>query len=239
MSLYFPLDYSTMALLHSTLLYITLLWLYYHLTLHYSTMALLHTTSLYITLLWLYFTPLDSTLLYFTPSTWFYITLPWLYFTLQSTWLYISLPWLYMTLQYSTMALLDSIYITLPWLYFSLLDCTLLYMFSLVPVCKCWLSCLSCFLVGLFVACFYVVCMLHSSIHVCHIQLINIAEILATLWYWSHLHGMNLILLGYSNKCSLCACSPHLPPVTPAQLMRTLVIPEHVLHSGWLCTCNI
>ena len=229
-------------------------------------MVLLHSTLLYIILLWLYFTPLDSTLFYHGSTSLHPLDSTLLYFTLQSTWLYISLPWLYLTLQYSSMALHDStilyhgstwlythystmallqstwLYNTLPWLYLTLY--TLLYhdyvfLFSLVPVCKCWLSCLSCFLVGLFVACLYVVCMLHSSIHVCHIQLINIAEILATLWYWSHLHGMNLILLGYSNKCSLCACSPHLPPVTPAQLMRTLVIPEHVLHSGWLCTCNI
>jgi len=37
-----------MAVLHSTLLYITLPWLY--LTLHYSTMALVHSTSLNNTL---------------------------------------------------------------------------------------------------------------------------------------------------------------------------------------------
>ena len=138
--------YSTMALLHSTLLYLPwlyftlldstlLLWLYlgllhstllYHgsttiyLTLHYSTMVLLHST-------WtLLLCPLlDSTRLYTLLDS-----LPWLYFTLLR--LYITLPWLYFTLldslHYSTMALLHStrlyihstmalFYFTLLWLY--------------------------------------------------------------------------------------------------------------------------
>ena len=87
-----------MALLHSTLLYISLPWVYF--TLLYSTMALLHSYLLYIILPWLYFTLHYSTLLL--------ITLPWLYFTLLdsrllyrgSTLLYIILPWLYLTLQH-------------------------------------------------------------------------------------------------------------------------------------------
>ena len=60
---YFTLHFSTMALLHSTLLYISLPWLYFilqystflyhgstsfYITLHFSTMALLHSTLLYI-----------------------------------------------------------------------------------------------------------------------------------------------------------------------------------------------
>ena len=60
------IHYSTMALiitlLDSTLLYHGSTSMYQ--TLHYSTMALLHSTRLYITLVWLYFTLLDSTLLY-------------------------------------------------------------------------------------------------------------------------------------------------------------------------------
>ena len=69
-----------MALLHSTLLYISLPWVYF--TLLYSTMALLHSYLLYIILPWLYFTLLDSRLLY-RGSTLLYIILPWLYLTLQ------------------------------------------------------------------------------------------------------------------------------------------------------------
>ena len=126
----------------------------------------------------------------------------------DSTILYHGSTWLY--IHYSTMALLQS-----TWLYI-----TLHVFFS---TCLQMLTFMFVMFLGWFV-CLFPVCMLHSSIHVCHIQLINIPEILATLWYWSHLHGMNNILLGYSNKCGLCACSPHLPPVTPAQLMRTLVI---------------
>ena len=45
-----------------------------YLTLHTSTLALLHTTWLYITVPWLYFTLLDSTLLYIG-STSLYLTL--------------------------------------------------------------------------------------------------------------------------------------------------------------------
>ena len=87
-----------MVLLHSTLLHISLSWVYF--TLLYSTMALLHSYLLYIILPWLYFTLHYSTLLL--------ITLPWLYFTLLdsrllyrgSTLMYIILPWLYLTLQH-------------------------------------------------------------------------------------------------------------------------------------------
>ena len=115
-----------------------IVWICIRILLHYSTIALLHSTSLYITLPWLYLTPLDPTLLYhgatslyltlqistIRSSTWLCIALPWLYFTLDfstlallhSTWLYISLPWLYFTflnLHYSTMALLCLLYSTL------------------------------------------------------------------------------------------------------------------------------
>ena len=111
---------STMALLHSSWLYITLTWLYltllkstlvYHgsaslyFTLHYSTIALLHSTWLCIIQPWLYFMLLESTLLYHVPT------------------------WLYLTLHYSTTALLDStwLYITLTRLYFTLCNSTLIY----------------------------------------------------------------------------------------------------------------
>ena len=88
-SLYFILHYSTMALLHSTLLYITLPWLYstlhystllYHgctsfkVILDYSTMALVQSTLFEITQPWLYFTLLDSTL-YYNGSTSLYFIL--------------------------------------------------------------------------------------------------------------------------------------------------------------------
>ena len=55
-------QYSTMAELHSTLLYINVPWLY--IIANYSTMGLLHSTLLYTTLPWLYITLLDSTVLY-------------------------------------------------------------------------------------------------------------------------------------------------------------------------------
>ena len=70
---------STMALLHTSRLYITLPLLYFtllystslyhdstqlYLTIHNSTMTLLHSTKHYITLTLLYFTLLDSTWLY-------------------------------------------------------------------------------------------------------------------------------------------------------------------------------
>ena len=93
---YFALNYCTMALLHSILIYIihlwfyfiTLPWIYFTLldstlpcpgssfcfTVHYSTKALLHATLLYITLPWLYFILLDSKLLYHSYTS--------LYFTL-------------------------------------------------------------------------------------------------------------------------------------------------------------
>ena len=43
-------------------------------TLNYCTLALLHSTTLYINLLWLYFTPLDSALLYHSSNS-LYLTL--------------------------------------------------------------------------------------------------------------------------------------------------------------------
>ena len=107
------------------------------LTLLLSTMALLHSTFLYITLPWLYFTLLESTSLYHRSTSLYLslhystmalhlssllnISLPWLYFT------QLFLPWLYM--HYSTMVLLNStwLYSTLSWLYFCLLYSTLIY----------------------------------------------------------------------------------------------------------------
>ena len=133
-SLYLNIRYSTMAVFHSTWLYITLLCPYfillystslYHcspflcLTLHYSTLALLHSTWLYSTLPRLYFTLLDSTLLYLRSTT-FYLTL---YYGSSSfcltqrfssidipfsTWMYISLTWLYFIVLDSTLDLLHS-----------------------------------------------------------------------------------------------------------------------------------
>ena len=141
-TVYLTLNYSTMALLHSTWLYTTLQFLYFtlldftslfhgstslflnlyiilyhgctllYLTLHYSIMALFNLTLLDSTTA-LYFTLLDSTLLYHGSI-------------LHSTWLNISLKSLYCTLldpiRYSTMALLHStlLYNTLPWIYTSL-----------------------------------------------------------------------------------------------------------------------
>ena len=131
-----------MALLHSSWLYITLLWLYFspldstlfysgstslYLNLHHSTLGLLHSTSPQIILPSLYFTLLDLTLLYHGSilySTWLYITPPWLYFSLlDSTLLYHSSTSLYL-IHYSILALLHStlLYITLAllhsaWLY--------------------------------------------------------------------------------------------------------------------------
>ena len=63
----FPVHYSTMTLLNSTLLYITVPWLYF--TLFYSTIALLHSSLLYISLQWLYFTLLYSTLLFHSSTS--------------------------------------------------------------------------------------------------------------------------------------------------------------------------
>ena len=83
------------------------------LVVNYPTIALLYSTLLCISLPWLYSTLLDSTL-HYHDSTWLYITLQQLYFTplpstihlLQSTRLYTTLPWLYFTLHYSTKVLL-------------------------------------------------------------------------------------------------------------------------------------
>ena len=129
-SRYLTLYYSTMALAHLrdfTLIY---------------TMALLHSSWLYITLPCLCFTLLDLTLFYHgSPlhSTSPHIILPWLYVTLHySTLALLPSAWLYFTLHYygstsffltpydSTMALLHStwLYMTLHWLYFILLHCT-------------------------------------------------------------------------------------------------------------------
>ena len=55
-------QYSTMAVLHSTLLYINVPWLY--VTASYSTMGLLRSTLVYTTQPWLYITLPDSTVLY-------------------------------------------------------------------------------------------------------------------------------------------------------------------------------
>ena len=97
--LYFTLLDSTLLYHGSTLLYITLPWLYHdstlpkdgstslYFSLHYSTMALLDSTLLYITLPWLYLTLPDSTLLYV-------INLPLVHFTLR------CIQWLYFTLLY-------------------------------------------------------------------------------------------------------------------------------------------
>ena len=75
-------------------------------------MALLHSTLLYITLPWLYFIVLDSTLFYHG-STSLYLTLHYPALVHHSTSLYITLLRLYLhsTLHYSTMSLL---HITLP-----------------------------------------------------------------------------------------------------------------------------
>ena len=111
-TLLYNVHYSTMALLHSTF------------SLHYSTMALLHSTLPYITLPWLYFSLLypiliyhGSTLLYFTLH---YPTTALLHSTLYSTLPYNGSTSLYLTLHYS-------VYITLPWLFFTLHDSALLY----------------------------------------------------------------------------------------------------------------
>ena len=106
------LHYSTMALLDSS-------WL----NLLYSTIALHHSTSLYLALLHStlqcrFFTLLHSTMA-LLPSTCLYITLPWLYFTLLynaassfyfplSTSLYNGCTALYLNLLLFTMALLPS-----------------------------------------------------------------------------------------------------------------------------------
>ena len=104
----------------------------FYFTVHYSTMAVLHCTLLDIILPILYFTLLYSTLstMALLHSTLVYISLPWLSFTLlYSTLLYHGSTSLYHTLHYSIIALLHStlLYITLPWLYFTLLDSTILY----------------------------------------------------------------------------------------------------------------
>ena len=158
-----------MALFHFTLLYITLPWLYFILL--SSTVALLHSTVLYCTLLYHGSTSLNfslhlvysmvllyptllfhgSTSLYFTlhyssmallHSTWFHIMQPWFYFTpLYSTFLYpvstslsitvhystMALHHLYVALNYSTKTSLYVLYINLQWLYFTLLDPMLLF----------------------------------------------------------------------------------------------------------------
>ena len=115
-----------MALLHSSLLYIILLWLYSpYFTLYYSTIVLLHSTSLFFTL---YCS--TRALLH---SLWLYTTVPlFCLFLLDSTLLYHRSTSFYLTLHYSTIILLDSIgstflyygpylsiwlYVTLPWLY--------------------------------------------------------------------------------------------------------------------------
>ena len=134
----------------------TLHWLYFTvLNSTFSTMALLHSTSVYIILLRFYFTPLalDSTLLYLHSAS-LYFTLPSHYFTLHystmallhstmalfhSIWLYITLLCLnfialdstllfhgsislYLTLLYSTMAQHHS-----TWFYLTLYSCSTLY----------------------------------------------------------------------------------------------------------------
>ena len=113
---------------HSTLLYITLLWLYFTLgySIHYSTMALLQSTLVYTTLPLLYFSLLHSTL-HYHGSTSLYFTL--LYSTMaifHSTFLYIDLPWLYFTLPNSTLHCLTLHYPTMVLLHY-IHDSTLLY----------------------------------------------------------------------------------------------------------------
>ena len=104
-------------------------------------MALLHSTLIYINLPWLYFILLYSKLIYHGSTSFYftlYLTLPCLYFTLlYSTSLYHGSTSLYFTLHYPTVALLHSIllcinystetllhsillYITLQWLYFTM-----------------------------------------------------------------------------------------------------------------------
>ena len=109
-SLYITL-HSNMPLCHSTRIYSTLYHastsLYLKSTLLHHGSTLLYTTGVYITLTWLYFALIDSTLLY-RSSTWLYL---WFYYSLlHSTFLYYSFTSLYFTLHYSTMALL---YLTL------------------------------------------------------------------------------------------------------------------------------
>ena len=123
-SIYFTLHYSTMDIASS-------LYFIVNITLP---VALLHCTLLYISLLWFYLTRLHSTWLYHG-STWFYFTLygstiALLNSTLLYTWLYHSWNWLYLTWHFSIMVLLHStsLFINLPWVYF-----TLLYSSNFVP----------------------------------------------------------------------------------------------------------
>ena len=130
-SICLTLLYFTMALVHCTWLYITLidstlifyrspspLFDSYSIHMHGSTLLHLDFTWLYLTLLlsWFHFSVHDSTIS-LLHSTLLYIALPWLYFPL------------YFTLDYSTMTLLHSslLYITLPWFYFTLLYPSSLY----------------------------------------------------------------------------------------------------------------
>ena len=124
-----------MVLLHSTLPYITLPWLYF--ILHSSILHYYRSTSLYLILL-----PSTIAVLH---STWLYIILPWLYFTLHdSTLLYHGCTSLYITLHHSIMPLLHStlfssllhhgstaLYFALHHSSLALLHCTLLYHGSL------------------------------------------------------------------------------------------------------------
>ena len=101
-SLYIALPWHYLSLLDS-LLYFTIALLYSTA----STIALLHSTWLYITLPCLYFTLLESTAFYHSSTSlnWLYITLPWPYFTvLDSTSLYIQrLYFTLLTLCYATL----------------------------------------------------------------------------------------------------------------------------------------
>ena len=60
--------------------------------LHYSTFALLHYNVLYITLPWLYFILLDSSSLYHDSTSLYFIMHYSTMALLHSTWLYIILP---------------------------------------------------------------------------------------------------------------------------------------------------
>ena len=130
-SLYVILHYSSMALLHSTWLYVSLPLLYF-------------TLDSILTVPWLHFTPLDTTLLYLIVllstkiciTLFDYIILPWLYFALDiSTTFqaYHSSTSLCVTLHYSTTAIFHST--------ITQLDSTLLFKGS-ISLYLIWLYCL-------------------------------------------------------------------------------------------------
>ena len=117
--LYLTPHYCTLALLHSTWLYLTLPWLYFNILAWF-----------YITLTCLYFTLVYTTLLYHSSYlTKHYSTLG-LLTLFDSTLLDHGSTWLCLTLHYFTLALLHStsfLIIFLSWFYFTLFDSTLLY----------------------------------------------------------------------------------------------------------------